>query len=332
MKKSLTALAVAAAISVPAIASADASWYGRAHVSGEMWKDQEAAVVGASQRANSIGIKGAVDTNLMDFKAVYKLEAGMVLNDTSGLVKQRDTFVGLSSKSLGTVRAGVMGSPWKGTTKAVDSMFTTSFEGRGGLKLTSGLADGTGAGKGRAIDSIMYTTPNIAGLKANAMMTFVDGAANNMAFNAVYKMKGITAFFDYLSKGDGATDKDGKASAGTAMKFGGKYSMSGIHIALQHEIDGGAMTGKSDDNTKAVTFINAGYTMGATMFGLSYGMTSESAKDAKNDHAAWAVYAKHKLDKKAMIYAGYGAASGGDNSAYAGDGTNVLAGGLSIKF
>lgn len=332
MKKSLIAIAVAAAVTVPAIASAESTVYGRTHISLEQWTVGDADPVwginGMSNRANSVGIKGSVDTNLMGLKAMYKIEAGMDMESGAaagktgaGLSKERDTWVGLGNKAMGTVRAGTIGSLFKGTEKMVDPMFTTPFEGRGTLGLTSGQAAGSGELKGRITNAIRYDSPSIAGAKV--VVTHAINVKNENATEAgvVYKSGGIGAFFAYETAG---TDT-------SAMKVGGNMSMSGVNLGVHYDMD------TSKDATDNNLFVSAGYTVGATLFGVSYGMTTESVDKKLDDRSGWAAYAKHKLDKKAMIYVGYGSAA--KNKQDSTDATKavttdyaVLAGGMSIKF
>ena len=328
MKKSLTALAVAAAISVPAIASAESTWYGRTHVSLENFDDAGWKINGVSNRANSIGVKGSMDTNLMDFKAIYKLEAGVDLEQgkkVTGLGKERDTYVGMSSKSIGTVRAGTVESPVKSTAKIVDPLFTTSFEGRGALGLTSGGEASSGDGKGRSTNAVRYDSPNIAGLKVSALYNLNPTAKDNIDIAAVYKMKDMTFFVDHyiMQSGDG-----GNGTAAT--KLGTKLKFGAVQVSGHYELDAGKISGDPDD-TQSVLFANAAYTMGATMLTFSYGMKGDgSASDStKKGSSGMALAVAQKVNKKGKIYAGWGQTKSNADGAEA---QTMMAIGMSQKF
>ena len=110
-KLNLLSVAVVAALALPMAANAgDAKVYGAVHVAFQQVTvgDADATydIDGTSSKANKIGLKGSTDSNLMDFKAVYQFEMG--LHQQKDSYFQRDTWVGLSSKSMGTVRGGTM--------------------------------------------------------------------------------------------------------------------------------------------------------------------------------------------------------------------------------
>jgi len=302
MKKSLTAIAVAAALTVPF--AANAGFYGKGHVAVAKTGDAEMMVDTQKKRANAIGAKGSVDTTLMDFKAVYKAEIG--LNGDNGSFFERDTNIGLSSKTLGTVRAGTISVAYKMSGKMIDPNFTTPFEGRGGLGMMSGQHGGTGDGKGRSTNTVTYASPKIAGMATlNAHYNLAEGTENNMGGGLVVATGPAHVFADYMT-----TTPD---TAWT--KFGAKVSMSGVTLGAQYE-----MYADSNDsaNDSSGMFVNVAYAMGASSVNVSYGTAEDS-------HASWALVGQHKISKTAKIYAGYGsmAPEVGDSEATYGGGMVV---------
>jgi len=309
MNKKLLSVAVVAALAVPTLANAGAKTYGQLHVAVESVTvgsgDAQWAVDGKSSKANKFGIKGSTDTDLMDFKAVYQYEIGLKQDVGAGVYYQRDTWVGMSSKSVGTVRMGTIITAWKSSTKSIDPLFTTALEGRGFLDLTSGkLAGGSGDGRGRSTRTIRYDSPSIAGAKIVGDYNMSDGE-NNVGVGVRFKSGPIKAFVDYKSIAKGNFVDDG-AKSGTATKVGAKYAANGIGLSVQYEIDGGAVSGsttKEQDNL----FLNGTYTMGATTFILTAGNKFDSSSTAKDGYIGWGAAVSQQVAKKVALYVGYGA-------------------------
>ncbi len=323
MKRTLTTLAVAAVLTAPWTAQAAVDKvYGRIHVAvenvdtggGGSWE-----LDGSANKANALGVKGAVDTNLMDMKAVYKFEMGLNMEnqpnpantsdqDVSGLVYQRDTWLGLSSKTMGTLRAGTLITPYKQSGKMIDPLFYTTAEGRGGLGMMSAnLHGGTGDGRGRSTNTLRYDSPRFAGAKFIVNYNLVPTGANNSGMAIHYKSGPLFAFVDYQS-----VKSMVPGSTLSATKFGGKYTMGNFTLGGQYEIDGGAISGSKDGQANTL-FLNGAYRMGATTFTVSFGMQDESATNANDDHTAYALAILHALAKTSAVYVGYGSASGGSS-------------------
>jgi len=317
MNKRLMTVAVAAALALPMAANAgDAKVYGKVHVSLDNLSDSGLRIDGQSKKANSIGVKGSMDSNLHDFKVVYKIEAGMDLESTDGFHKQRDTWVGMSSKSIGTFRAGTIVTSYKGSGKMVDPLFTTTAEGRGAMGLMSDLHGGTGDNAGRATNTMRYDSPSIGGAKIIGTYTVRPSVDDNIGVGLHYKNGPVAAFFDYISFGDEEL---------TAMKVGGKYTAGPASVALQYEIDDDGSIGTARTNKKVGTgiggdqlFVAGTYSMGATSLIVTVGSNDENM--------GYALAAQQKLNKKAAAYLGYAASddSGTDDSA--------ITAGMVVKF
>lgn len=336
MKKSLTAIAVAAVMAAPLAANADATVYGKVNVALEnsetFGTDNGWSLDYSSGKGSNVGVKGSNDTNLMDFSAVYKAEIGFSgQTGTGGTLSQRDMWAGLSSNTMGTVRAGTIKSSYKASGGMIDPFWDTAAQGRGALEIMSGLHGGTGDVAGRRTNNVQYVSPNLAGAKVIVDYTFAAGA-NNFGLGVHYKNGPILAFLDYASFGDFNTDDNGKAVDATATKVGGKYSAGDFSAALQYEIDGGAISGI--DGGKANTmFFNAAYAMGATTLSLSYGMQDESDSGNKDDHTGWAVGAVHAVAKTSAIYVAYGNLTGSDGyNASTNDDATIMAIGMQQAF
>jgi len=306
MNKKLLSVAVVAALALPMAANAGAAKvYGAAHVALQSVTvgDEDAVwdIDGTSSKANKLGLKGSTDTNLMDFKAVYQFELG--LDQKKDIYFQRDTWVGMSSKSMGTVRGGTIATAWKSTSKMVDPLFTTALEARGGVVggASSQLAGGKGTDRGRSTNTVRYDSPSFSGVKVSGNYAFAEGK-DNIGAGVLYKMKGLSAFANYQTAGEDMS----------AMKVGGKYTMGAIGVSGAYEIDGGAIS-QNEDGEQNKLYLAGTYTMGASTFIVNFGMSAETETDDKDDRTGFGFAVSQQVAKKVSIYAGYGMSSG-DNS------------------
>ena len=306
MNKKLLSVAVAAALVLPVTANAGAAKvYGAVHVALQQTttgsEDAVWDIDGTSSKANKLGIKGSTDSNLMDFKAVYQFEMG--LHQQNDAYFQRDTWVGLSSKTMGTVRGGTVGTAWKSNSKMVDPLFTTALEGRGGVVggASSQLAGGKGTDRGRSTHTVRYDSPSIAGAKLSVNYAFAD-AKDNIGAGVTYKMGGMAFFGNYQTAGEDLT----------ATKVGAKIKMGAIGISGAYEIDGGAISQVEDGEANNL-YVAATYGMGATTLIVNFGMSDDVSSDVKSGRSGFGVAVSQKLAKKVSLYAGWGSSSG-DNS------------------
>lgn len=323
MKKSLTAIAVAAALALPVAANAGVYGAGNVAVVGSSADGSELTMDTSSKRGNAIGAKGSMDTSIADFQATYKIEIGLNGENTTstddksaaGVLFQRDTNIGLASKSMGSVTAGTISVGYKRTGKMIDPNFTTPFEGRGGFGM-SGQQGGTGDGKGRSTNTVEYVSPSISGAMVNAHYNLADGAKNNMGGGLTYGSGPVKAFAQYMTS---AEDK-------SFTKFGGSFSMSGATIGAQYEMYADATTG-GDVNDYNQLFANVAYGMGASSVNFTFGSKSPNDDTVVAKESTWALVAQHKASKKATIYAGYGSMTIGDL-----DAEGVYGAGMKVKF
>ncbi len=331
MNKKLLTIAVVTAMATPMLANAEAksAVYAKVHVAGEIiddGNDTSYSIAGNSSKASNVGVKGEIDTNLMDLKAIAQIEIGLDQDSNTeytgqvsaksgskaGLLYQRDSWVGLSSKSMGTVRMGTIKTSYKQSGTMIDPLYTTALEGRGfNQTMSSQLHGGTGNGRGRSTHTVRYDSPDMGGAKVIANYNANPTAEDNMGLGVHWKGGPAAAFLDFQLIGEDnyVTDKNGKADTGNAVKVGGKYTAGDIMVSGQYEIDGGAISGNSDGSNDRL-FLAGEYTMGATSFVATFGMAMETDND-EDDNTAFGLAVKQKLAKKVTGYAGWGMATGG---------------------
>ena len=117
MKKQLIALAVAAAVITPMAAMAEATVYGRAHVSLDFDDDGVDSSTNISSNASRVGFKASMDLD-NGMKAGAQME-GTVGVDAGGFNLNRNTFASLGG-GFGEVRIGLHDTPFKDVRSKLD--------------------------------------------------------------------------------------------------------------------------------------------------------------------------------------------------------------------
>ncbi|WP_133510542.1 porin [Candidatus Thiosymbion oneisti] len=178
MNRKLISLAVAAAVTAPAAALADATLYGKAHVSIDWfdikaidykgWGLNKGKIGKGNSRANRFGVKGSEDLGA-GLKAIYQVEFGIPLanernyhiadgefktkSGETGL-KMRNSYVGLKG-DFGTFLVGRHDTPLKISTSKLELFNDTMADYEG----TVGFDDI------RADNTILYVTPSFSGFQ-----------------------------------------------------------------------------------------------------------------------------------------------------------------------
>lgn len=180
MQKKFIALAVAGLVSGAAFAQSNVTIYGTADVTFDSVKATNQPTVPAAnsgnfERANRI----SANSSFLGFKgtealgnglnAVFQFEAA-VANDNGGALSfNRDTFVGLSSSSWGTVVAGTLTGPTRALGVSMDV-----FAGATGIGVNSGLLGKLGNGL-TGVTTDANGNPGVPGVN-------VAGGANTAGF------------------------------------------------------------------------------------------------------------------------------------------------------
>ena len=192
MKKSILALAVAAALTAPLAAQADTILYGSARVSVDYIDegstdpfDNDNGVWDVTNNSSRLGVLGSEDLG-GGLSAIYQYEFGVDVTDGGNLESNRPKYVGLKG-GFGQISLGTQETPYYHVAGIIDifntdrSLGSTAFLGGSfnGFKLNPGndrdLADGS---LFRLENSIYYTTPDFNGFSAEAMLV-MNGASND---------------------------------------------------------------------------------------------------------------------------------------------------------
>lgn len=197
MKKSIIALAVAAALATPLAAQADTILYGSARVSVDYNDEDNIAnrfkgdgywdVVNNDSR---LGVLGSEDLG-GGLSAIYQYEFGVDVTEGGNFESNRPKFVGLKG-GFGSITLGTQETPYyqvAGITDIFNSSKTfgpTAWLGGSfnGYKLNPSFSERDASSLTRLDNTILYTTPDLNGFSASAMLSMSNSL---VGFNEVTK-------------------------------------------------------------------------------------------------------------------------------------------------
>jgi len=184
MKKSILALAVAAALATPLAAQADTILYGSARVSVDYNDEDNLAnkfkgdgywdVVNNDSR---LGVLGSEDLG-GGLSAIYQYEFGVDVTEGGNFESNRPKFVGLKG-GFGSITLGTQETPYyqvAGITDIFNSSKTfgpTAWLGGSfnGYKLNPSFSERDASSLTRLDNTVLYTTPDLNGFSASAMLS-----------------------------------------------------------------------------------------------------------------------------------------------------------------
>ncbi|PIE25544.1 MAG: porin [Neptuniibacter caesariensis] len=270
MKKSIIALAVAGALTVPMVAQADATLYGSLRLS---LLKADGSSMSLNDNTSRIGLKGSSEL-FSGNKAIYQFE-NAVSADQSGWGVGRLAIIGVQG-DFGTAQFGRMWTPhYLWTASATD--------------ILDNDASGLDAGFTRVGDALAYISPNMSGFQVAAAIT-ADGGVNNNNVDiyhiaAKYAMDGLTVAGSYLRNTNADTD-----TAALAVSYAADAFYIGARIQ-DDEMNHGA---NGDEWS-----IAGSYTIENTKLLANY-----IDEDSQTDDS-WSLEVQQKLGKQARVFAAY---------------------------
>lgn len=168
--KKILAIAIASAFAAPAFAAtANVDIYGVASVSVDyvdggsggmpsLVADNSESRARVSSNTSIIGFKGAEDLG-GGLSAIWQIENAVAMDTSGALAGGRETFAGLSSKSLGSLTFGLRDTALKLSTGKLDV-----FGGGNTLADYRSLFGAVTNGSIRASNSVTYISPSFSGL------------------------------------------------------------------------------------------------------------------------------------------------------------------------
>jgi predicted porin len=339
MQKKIIALAIASALTAPALAFADATVFGTARLSVDRVNDGNANSSSANQLNSNttvLGVKGTEDLG-DGMSAIWQM-AGTVDLDNSGaraFTFNKDTFVGMSSASMGTLLAGSHDSPYKMATRGLDLFGDGIADNRGNqsTSATFGNASMMGGGHDAGLgNTLLYMSPSMSGFSVAAATVF--GAENpgaNGTKGSLYSLAGMyaqgpiyatvaldTKKFGSAGTGDlGATGGAAVDDKATAFKVGGSYTMDAFmaDAVIERITNTTAIGGVESKGTNL--YLGGKFNVSSTDAVKAAITKRGSTTGATNDAKQYSVGYDHDMSKMTTVYALYTKLT--DNTAGAAD-------------
>ena len=302
MKKKLIAMVVSAAAAIPAVAMADVTVYGRAHVSADMLDDGgDYSELNISSNSSRLGFKGNHEIN-PNLKAFFQIEQEINFTNSNGdALTTRDTFVGLSG-NFGAVQLGRFDSPFK-VARGPANLFGDQV---GDMKNLARVGDARF--DERYDNTIQYTTPNFSGFNAKlGYSVHEDSTAagdkdDSVSLSLNYAGGPVEASVAYEAVSEDASrgERDGIRAA-AAYKLTSAFKLVGFYQTVDYS---GGTAAKNDQLTADVYGLGGELKVAAnTAVKAMYMARSADADNSDSDMLAVGI--EHKLDKAVRVYANY---------------------------
>ncbi|OZA21009.1 MAG: hypothetical protein B7X93_13845, partial [Hydrogenophilales bacterium 17-61-9] len=326
MKKSLIALAIASAVSAPAFAAtANVDVYGRMafsldYVDTNNLVGDGADVVTGRDNVSRFGIKGTEDLG-NGLAAIWQIETALNTS-TTGVGSLRNTFIGLSNKSLGTVILGRHDTPYKLATGNLDIFADTAGDYNTIIGMTAGGVGGLGTSiyDNRAPQLVAYMSPTWTGFSfaaAYAETKFVEVGAgdNQQGFSTMAKYVNGPIFaslayetFAGAAGGGSTTSVDTEAyKAGLGVKLGA------LQLGAAYEMIDSSAAASADE--RDAYYMNAMYSIGAVDLKAAYGMAKDGESAASTEFDYYVVGADYNLSKRTKLFGLYTSLANGNGTA-----------------
>ena len=321
MKKNLIALAVAAAVAAPMVASADATIYGRLHEDFGSVSNGDESTMAVTNNASRIGFKGSEDLG-DGLKAIWQIESSLGDDKSSfgassaGTLASRNTFVGLSG-GFGTALIGKHDTPYKIIGRKVD-LFGDQYGD------TRALTNGFGQ-DARPNNVVAYATPDLGGfgvLAAYVAPNAVDNTAtpqdesgSSYSINATYSSDMFWVGGAYQDMAYTTDFNDGV----TAYRIAGSVKFADFKVVAGYTDQTGKTNGAGDD--KLSTYgLGAAYTIGGkhVIKGQYYQGEFDPDGGDKVTASTASIGYDYKLSKKTTVGAFYSMISNDSDSSVAG--------------
>jgi len=341
MNKKLLAFAVAAAFAAPMVANADSgnvTIYGQANASIDRVNPGTGAAAlnddawRVSSNSSRLGFKGteALGNGL---SAVWQMETGVSLDSgsTASDFMMRNSFVGLSSGTMGTAILGRHDTPYKLGTASLDPFADTM----GDYNAIVGNIGGTVAFDSRLGNVMAYISPTWSGFHfaaAAVMANETNNTANKdgsaYSLTGVYANGPIFASLSYEQAKDitGSTTNAAPAALGGVLatlekargtKLGLGYNAGVAKVNFVYEQIKVNAAGASD-NTRNAYYLSGTVPMGKIALNAAYGRTGDiSNNTVDNDGASQiTIGADYSFSKRTVAYALYSRMDNKNNGGY----------------
>ncbi|WP_018879328.1 porin [Thioalkalivibrio sp. ALE9] len=211
-RKHLLTSLIAAGLVVPALATADWTLYGRAHLSADVLDDGAYYnEFNVSSNSSRLGFKGEREFR-EQLVGMFQIEQQINFDTNGTNFATRDTFVGIKGSEWGMLRIGKFDTPFK-RARGPANFFGDQV---GDMRNLTRSAAQTGRFDERFNNSIHYQTPSFGGLTWNIQYsnetdgaTTADGAPNKAYSTSLnLSMGDLTGALAYEKQEDGDVNPD----------------------------------------------------------------------------------------------------------------------------
>ena len=314
MQKKIIALAIASALTAPALAFAEATVFGQANLAINRVNDgntNSGTSYELSSYGSRLGLKGSEDLGT-GMSVVWQMEGDVSMDTggtTSGQLFNRNTYLGLSGASMGTLLAGRYDTPYKISTRRLDIFGDTVADNRRLM------------GVGRDVyrnNSLVYLSPSMTGFSIAAGTTFgAEGAASGqtkgtaLSLAGMYEQGPIYATLAYDSLKYGNVGDLSAAPAGFAVndeskawKLGGGYAMDAITVNAV--IEKPKFTAATGANSSSTNLYLAGKFAISTTDAIKLAYTKRGdTSGMTNNVKQYALGYDHNMSSNTTVYALY---------------------------
>ena len=309
MKKSIIAMAVAGALAVPAIASADATLYGRLSVGVVKDTSTKANIGENGELPNLFGVRGSSDVGMDGTVGIYNFEYGVGDTQNSNPTL-RTANVGLTG-DWGTVLGGSMSALHDGWARDVASPMNS--------QVADYVTIGQGFSPARVDRTVAYVSPSFSGFQFGTAIAASSAASDKSVdwYHAAarYTYEGLYIGLSHLhyasdvfknelngpltapmSSDEYDADRSIPAKAATALGVSYDFGVASIAAGYSH-------INLQDDGNYKPWNLGATYNVTeATTLAVTYANHRDVGK-------AWAAEVQHDLSNMAHVWVGYGRAN-----------------------
>ena len=322
MNKTLIAMAVAGVMAAPMAAQADATVYGKIHVSidvGDTGLNNDLPpnnTDGIFWQSNSgrVGVKGSEDLG-GGLSAIWQFESNASFGSGSTSFGGRNSYLGLKG-GWGEVRGGKHDTPFKGTGRKFDLFGDQVGDSR---NLIQNPNDSDNWDQ-RPDNVVAYMTPTFAGgFKIFAAYIIDDATEDNsgLSIEGSWKSGNWLAALAYETHDQDSTVVGG-ASSSDGIRAGLQWAPGAwkLNAFYQTTSDNDGVSGNDAD----VMGLGAGFKMGKNVLKAQYYMLSDESTGATNSDAnTIAVGWDYNMSKRTTAYIAYATTSNDANVYYCAD-------------
>ena len=319
MKKTMIAIAVAAAFALPMAAQAEVTVYGKAHnyivsvdATGNGTTDNTVTTAEAWMVRNSsrIGFKGSEDLG-GGLHAIWKYEMSYDTDEAGGMGGGRNSYVGLAG-SFGTFLVGRHDTPYKMAWYAggMDhgdnySIADTNGTGAGGDDVGQSHFDET-----RANNAIVYVSPDMSGIKAAAAVIPGEDTANDHSSLADTYSLGLMYAGGGLKLGAGFEKGEFGGAQALAAPDERRWHLTGSYTYNNFSLGASYADVKDDNNVSGDEKTSFGLSgqvkfSGKNTIGVNW-RNSDLKGTTEGEVDSWGLFIAHAMSKRTSVYAAVG--------------------------